>query len=47
MKITILSLFPKMFEGFTTESIIKRAIDNQKVEIPEVPNISDGNFPYL
>lgn len=40
MKITILSLFPKMFEGFTTESIIKRAIDNQKVEI-EIINFRD------
>ncbi len=33
MKISILSLFPNMFEGFLTESIIKRAIENKKVEI--------------
>ena len=33
MKIKILSLFPNMFEGFLTESIIKRAIQNEKVEV--------------
>ena len=33
MKITILSLFPNMFEGFLTESIIKRAIQTEKVEV--------------
>lgn len=33
MKIDILSLFPEMFEGFLTTSIIKRAIDAQVVEI--------------
>ena len=33
MKITILSLFPNMFEGFLTESIIKRAIQNEKFEV--------------
>jgi tRNA (guanine37-N1)-methyltransferase len=33
MKIDILTLFPNMFEGFKTESIIKRAINNNKVEI--------------
>ena len=33
MKITILSLFPYMFDGFLTESIIKRAIQNEKVEV--------------
>lgn len=33
MKITILSLFPNMFEGFLTESIIKRAIQKEKVEV--------------
>ena len=33
MRIDILSLFPKMFEGFLTESIIKRAIESQKVAI--------------
>ena len=33
MKIDILTLFPNMFEGFKTESIIKRAIESEKVEI--------------
>ena len=33
MKITILSLFPNMFDGFLTESIIKRAIQTEKVEV--------------
>ena len=33
MKIDILSLFPDMFAGFLTESIIKRAIASKKVEI--------------
>lgn len=33
MKIDILTLFPEMFDGFKNESIIKRAIDNEKVKI--------------
>ena len=33
MKIDILTLFPNMFDGFKTESIIKRAIEKGKVEI--------------
>lgn len=33
MKIDILTLFPKMFEGFLNESIIKRAINENRVEI--------------
>ena len=33
MKIDVLTLFPNMFDGFLTESIIKRAIDSKKVEI--------------
>ena len=33
MKIDILSLFPDMFNGVLNESIIKRAIENKKVEI--------------
>jgi len=33
MKIDILTLFPGMFEGFKSESIIKRAIEKGKVEI--------------
>ncbi len=33
MKIDILSLFPEMFEGAFSESIIKRAVQSNKVEI--------------
>ena len=33
MKITILSLFPEMYEGFLTTSIIKKALDKKAVEI--------------
>ncbi len=33
MRIDILTLFPNMFDGFKTESIIKRAIEKEKVEI--------------
>ena len=33
MKIDILTIFPDMFKGFLSESIIKRAIENKKVEI--------------
>jgi len=33
MRIDILTLFPDMFNGFKTESIIKRAIESGKVEI--------------
>lgn len=33
MKIDILTLFPKMFDGFISESIIKRAIQNNKVSV--------------
>ena len=40
MKISILSLFPNMFDGFLTESIIKRAINDRKVEI-EIINFRD------
>ena len=38
MKITILTLFPEMFTGFLTNSIIKRAIAKEIVEV-EVINI--------
>ena len=41
MKIDILTLFPHMFDGFLTESIMKRAIEKGKVEI----NIRDYT-PY-
>ena len=40
MKIDILTLFPNMFEGFLNESIIKRAIDKDIVDIDTV-NIRD------
>lgn len=33
MKIDVLTLFPSMYDNFLTESIIKRAIDNKKVEV--------------
>ena len=40
MKISILTLFPEMYEGFINTSIIKRAIDDNKVEI-ELINFRD------
>ncbi len=40
MKIDILTLFPNMFDGFLGESIIKRAIDTEKVQVG-VHNIRD------
>lgn len=40
MQIDILTLFPEMFNGFLTESIIKRAIEKEKVKI----NINIINF---
>lgn len=46
MKIDILSLFPDMFEGVFSESIIKRAINDEKVEI-NVHNFRDyTNDPH-
>ncbi len=43
MKINILTLFPQMFEGFKGESIIKRAIEGNKVEV-NIINIRDYTF---
>ena len=40
MKISILTLFPEFFDGFLTNSIIKRAIAKQLVDI-EIVNIRD------
>ncbi len=40
MKIKILTLFPSMFDGILTNSIIKRAIDKRLIEI-EITNIRD------
>ena len=46
MKISILTLFPEMFEGFLNTSIIKRAIENKKVDI-EIINFRDyTNDPH-
>lgn len=33
LEVDVLTLFPKMFDGFLTESIIKRAIDKGKIKI--------------
>lgn len=44
MKISILTLFPEMFENFVSSSIIKRAIDSKLVDI-EIVNIRD--FSHL
>lgn len=40
MKINILTLFPNMFDGFLSESIIKRAIEDKRIEI-NIINIRD------
>ena len=40
MRITILTLFPEMFNGFLTNSIIKRAIGKEIVEV-KIVNIRD------
>ena len=40
MRITILTLFPEMFDGFLTNSIIKRAIGKKVVEV-KIINIRD------
>ena len=40
MKISILTLFPNMFDGFLNESIIRRAINKNKVDI-EIINFRD------
>ena len=40
MKISILTLFPEFFDGFLTNSIIKRALANEQVQI-EIVNIRD------
>ena len=39
-KINILTLFPNMFDGFLSESIIKRAIEKKQVSI-EINNLRD------
>lgn len=46
MKIDILTLFPDMFDGFLSESIIGRAIKDRKVEI-NIYNIRNySNDPH-
>ena len=40
MKIDVLTLFPNMYDNFLTESIIKRAINDGKVEV-NIHNIRD------
>ena len=40
MKFKILTLFPNMFDGFLSESILKRAIENKKIDI-SIHNIRD------
>ena len=46
MRIDILTLFPSMFDGFLNESIIKRAIDKNAVEI-NIINFRDySNDPH-
>ena len=40
IRINILTLFPNMFDGFLTESIIKRAIETKKVDI-SIKNLRD------
>ena len=40
MKISILTLFPEFFDGFLTNSIIKRALAKDQVQI-EIVNIRD------
>ena len=54
MKIDILTLFPEMFNGVFSESIIKRAVNNDKVEInihnfrdySKEPNNKVDDTPY-
>ena len=40
MKFRVLTLFPNMFDGFLSESIIKRAIEEEKINI-SIHNIRD------
>ena len=40
LKFNVLTLFPEMLNGFTDESIIKRAIDDKKIKI-DITNLRD------
>ena len=46
MRIDILTLFPEMFQNFTTESIIKRAIDKKIVEVNIIDFRKYSNDPH-
>ena len=46
MKIDILTLFPKMFEGFLEESIIKRAREKELVEINVIDFREFSTLPH-
>lgn len=46
MKIDVLTLFPDMFEGVLNESILKRAIDEKKVEVNLVNFRDYTNDPH-
>ena len=46
MKIDILTLFPKMFEGILEESIIKRAIEKKIVEIHVIDFRTFSHLPH-
>ena len=49
MKIKILTLFPKMFEGFVSESIIKRAIEKKacSIEIIDIREYSQNKHKHV
>ncbi len=49
MKISILTLFPKMFEGFLDTSIIKRALalDLIEIEVIDIRDFSDNKFRHV
>ena len=46
MRIDILTLFPEMFQNFTTESIIKRAIDKKIIEVNIIDFRKYSNDPH-
>ncbi len=46
MKIDILTLFPKMFDGFLSESILKRAIDKKIVQIRVIDFRAFSKLPH-
>ena len=46
MKLHVLTLFPEMFQGMMTTSIIKRALGEQKANINLIPFRQFTNDPY-